>query len=73
MSEPIDGHNQQQPRPQTKAEIIAQREQVRMLGIALGNWREAARQCGLSEGRVLKLGGALRMETPKTHRGASSS
>jgi hypothetical protein len=24
-----------------------------MLGIALGNWREAARQCGLSEGRVL--------------------
>ena len=38
---------------QTKAEIVAQREQVRMLGIALGNWREAARQCGLSEGRVL--------------------
>jgi hypothetical protein len=24
-----------------------------MLGIALGNRREAARQCGLSEGRVL--------------------
>ena len=52
MSEPNNGH-QQQPRPQTKAEIVAQREQVRMLGIALGNWREAARQCGLSEGRVL--------------------
>src|SRR5215831_9018911 len=53
MSEPNNGHNQQHPRPQTKAEVIAQREQVRMLGIALGNWREAARQCGLSEGRVL--------------------
>src|SRR5215475_1083724 len=53
MSEPNNGHNQQRPRPQTKAEVIAQREQVRMLGIALGNWREAARQCGLSEGRVL--------------------
>jgi len=53
MSEPNNGHNHQQSRPQTKAEIIAQREQVRMLGIALGNWREAARQCGLSEGRVL--------------------
>jgi hypothetical protein len=38
---------------QTKAEIVAQREQVRMLGIVLGNWREAARQCGLAEGRVL--------------------
>ena len=45
--------NQQQRRPQTKAQIVAQSEQVRMLGIALGNWREAARQCGLSEGRVL--------------------
>src|SRR5262249_2889882 len=53
MSEPNNGQNQQEPRPQTKAEILAQREQVRMLGIALGNWREAARQCGLSEGRVL--------------------
>jgi hypothetical protein len=53
MSEPNDSQNQQQPRPQTKAEIVAQREQVRMLAIALGNWREAARQCGLSEGRVL--------------------
>src|SRR5215475_956229 len=53
MSRPNNGHNQQQPRPQTKAEIVAQREQVRMLAIALGNWREAARQCGLSEGRVL--------------------
>ena len=53
MNEPNNGENQQQPRPQTKAEIVAQREQVRMLGIALGNWREAARQCGLSEGRVL--------------------
>jgi len=53
MSEPNNGQNQQQPRAQTKAEIVAQREQVRMLGIALRNWREAARQCGLSEGRVL--------------------
>jgi len=53
MSEPNNGQNQQQPRRQTKAEIVAQREQVRMLGIILGNWREAARQCGLSEGRVL--------------------
>src|SRR5262249_20429734 len=53
MSEQNNGQNQQQPRPQTKAQIVAQREQVRMLGIALGNWREAARQCGLSEGRVL--------------------
>ena len=53
MIEPNNGRNQLAPRPQTKAEIVAQREQVRMLGIALGNWREAARQCGLSEGRVL--------------------
>jgi hypothetical protein len=53
MNEPNNGQNQQQPRPQTKAEVVAEREQVRMLGIALGNWREAARQCGLSEGRVL--------------------
>ena len=53
MVENNNGQNQQQPRRQTKAEIVAQREQVRMLGIALGNWREAARQCGLSEGRVL--------------------
>ena len=53
MSGPNNGQNQQQPRRQTKAEIVAQREQVRMLGIAVGNWREAARQCGLSEGRVL--------------------
>jgi hypothetical protein len=53
MIEGNNGQNQEQPRPQTKAEIVAQREQVRMLGIALGNWREAARQCGLSEGRVL--------------------
>ena len=53
MSGPNNGQNRQQPRPQTKAEIVAQREQVRMLGIILGNWREAARQCGLSEGRVL--------------------
>ena len=49
MIEPNNGQNQ----PRTKAEIVAQRERVRMLGIALGNWREAARQCGLSEGRVL--------------------
>jgi len=53
MSGTNNGQNQLQPRPQTKAEIVAQREQVRILGIALGNWREAARQCGLSEGRVL--------------------
>ena len=53
MVEPNNGQNQQQSRPQTKAEVVAQREQVRMLGIALGNWREAARQCALSEGRVL--------------------
>ena len=53
MFEPNNGRNQLAPRPRTKAEIVAQREQVRMLGIALGNWREAARQCGLSEGRVL--------------------
>ena len=53
MIEPNNGQNQQHLRRQTKAEIVAQREQVRMLGIALGNWREAARQCGLSEGRVL--------------------
>src|SRR5262245_57500397 len=51
MSEP--NNCQQQQVRQTKAEIIAQREQVRMLGITLGNWREAARRCGLSEGRVL--------------------
>src|SRR5262245_44537298 len=53
MSGTNNGQNQQPLRPQTKAEIIAQREQVRMLGIAIGNWRQAARQCGLSEGRVL--------------------
>ena len=53
MIEPNNRQNRQPPRPQTKAEVIAQREQVRMLGIALGNWREAARQCCLSEGRVL--------------------
>src|SRR6516225_3889381 len=53
MTEPSNGQNQQQPRPQTEAQIVAQREQVRMLALALGNWREAARQCGLSEGRVL--------------------
>ena len=44
MTEQNNGQKQQQPRPQTKAEIIAQRQQVRMLGIALGNWREAAHQ-----------------------------
>ena len=53
MSRANNGRNQLPPRSQTKAEIVAQREQVRMLAIALGNWREAARQCGLSEGRVL--------------------
>src|SRR5215475_4710118 len=53
MNEPNNGQNEQQPGRQTKGEIVAQREQVRMLGIALGNWREAARQCGLSKGRVL--------------------
>jgi hypothetical protein len=50
---PNNSQNQLAPRPQTKPEIVAQREQVRMFGIALGNWREAARRCGLSEGRVL--------------------
>jgi hypothetical protein len=44
MIQPNNGQNELPPRPQTKAEIVAQREQVRMLGIALGNWREAARQ-----------------------------
>ena len=53
MIEANNGQNQQPPPPQTKAEIVAQREQVLMLGIALGNWREAARQCHLSQGRVL--------------------
>ena len=53
MIEPNNGKDQQERRAQTKAEVVAQREQVRMLGIALGNWREAARQCALSEGRVL--------------------
>jgi hypothetical protein len=53
MLEPNNGRNQLPSLPRTKAEIVAQREQVRMLGIALGNWREAARQCGLLEGRVL--------------------
>ena len=53
MSDAKNDQNQQALRPHTKAEILAQRQQVRMLGIALGNWREAARQCGLSEGRVL--------------------
>src|SRR6476661_7150697 len=53
MSGLNNSQSQRELRPQTKAEIIAQREQVRMLGIALGNWREAARRCGLSEGRVL--------------------
>jgi hypothetical protein len=72
VSEPHNGQNQLQPlRPQTKAEIVAQREQVRMLGIALGNWREAARQCGLSEGRVLnwvvRYGWKLRLPSSRTH------
>jgi len=53
MIQPNNGRNQLPPPPQTKAEVVGQREQVRILGIALGNWREAARQCGLSEGRVL--------------------
>ena len=53
IGDPNNGQNQQQRPPQTKAQVVAQREQVRMLGIALGNWREAARQCGLFEGRVL--------------------
>jgi hypothetical protein len=53
MIRPHNAPNQQQSPRQTKAEIVAQREQVHMLGIALGNWPEAARQCGLSEGRVL--------------------
>jgi hypothetical protein len=37
----------------TLAEIRAHREQVRMIGIMLGNWRETARTCGLKESRVL--------------------
>ena len=53
MIEPHNGQNQHHRPPRTKAEVVAQREQVRMLGIALGNWRDAARRCGLSEGRVL--------------------
>ena len=53
INEPNNGRNHLPPLRQTKAEVVAQREQVRMLGIALGNWRETARQCGLSEGRVL--------------------
>jgi hypothetical protein len=65
MSEPNNGQNDQPLRPQTKAEIVAQREQVRMLGIALGNWREAARQCGLSEGRVLNWVVRYRWKLPK--------
>ena len=65
MGEPINGRNQQPLRPQTKAEIVAQREQVRMLGIALGNWREAARQCGLSEGRVLNWVVRYKWKLPK--------
>jgi hypothetical protein len=38
----------------TKAELFALREQVHMLGISLGNWREAARRSGLKEDRVLQ-------------------
>jgi hypothetical protein len=38
------------PRP-TKAELLEQREQVRMLAIQIG-YRAAARECGLSEDRV---------------------
>ena len=68
MIAPNNGQNQLPRRPQTKAEVVAQREQVRMLGIALGNWREAARQCGLSEGRVLnwvsRYGWEKRIEAP---------
>jgi len=37
----------------TLAEIREHREQVRMIGIMLGNWRETARTCGLKESRVL--------------------
>ena len=36
-----------------------------MLGIALGNWREAARQCGLSEGRVLNWVVRYKWKLPK--------
>ena len=50
MSGPNNGQNHHQPlRPQTKAEIVAQREQVRILGIALGNWREARCDRGEAE------------------------
>ena len=38
------------PRP-TKAELVEQREQVRMLAMQIG-YRAAARECGLSEDRV---------------------
>jgi hypothetical protein len=37
----------------TLAEMRAHREQVHMIGIMLGNWRETARTCGLKESRVL--------------------
>jgi len=42
MVEPNNGQNPLAARRQIKAEVVAQREQVRMLGIALGNWREAS-------------------------------
>jgi hypothetical protein len=45
-----DDHNSYHP---TLAELQAHREQVRMIGIMLGNWRETARTCGLKESRVL--------------------
>ena len=51
MSEPKNGQNQQQPPRQTKAEVVAKREQVRMLAMQIG-YRAAARECGLSEDRV---------------------
>jgi hypothetical protein len=51
ISEPNNGqNNRRDSRP--KAEILAQTEKIRILGIALGNWREGARQCGFPEGRV---------------------
>jgi hypothetical protein len=58
MNQSDNGHALSQrngiPSGMSKAELRALREQVRMLGISLGSWREAARQCGLKEDRVLQ-------------------
>lgn len=57
----------------TKDAIKEQREQVRMLGLALGNWREAARQCGLSEGRVLNWVVRYNWKLPKRMKAPSKN